>query len=166
MVKNVDIKLIFKEVIGSNPELGLSEFMGMTKKPERTVAYWLSGDRTPDDISLYQILFALKLSKRKVPRNLYRYINRLMDIPKKWAKRNMSDNEKLEYIGEKIKQTGPGNEWKYLFKDELKSVSDLGKISGLSYHGALLRIKKSKAQPGDDVTDVFLRKKRTHRNKT
>lgn len=152
-------KQIFTDVIQLNPDLSQKDIQEITGKPERTVAYWFSGDRGPDNMSLLLIQRAIEKTCRTLPLDLKRHIFRLYYLPRRWAENNHSGNKEVTIHGERHPRGRPSPLGPFIYNGKTMTLKEIARLSSLSYAGCYARIKKSGAAPRSDVTDIIDGKK-------
>jgi len=181
-MKNTNIEKVelLRLVMENNPEIKLSDYMAITKKPERTVCKCLRSTKVSsekptvfDDMSMQLIHDALFSSRKVIPRELNRYLGRIKYSAKKWGLSNIEKGKtKCTYSGEKKGNRGwvEGMERynsisrKYVFEGENVSVSDLEKKLKIPYNTLSTLLRSSNVEQGDDITDLINEKKRTYRS--
>lgn len=160
--KNCDDRLeIFRLVIKHNQEMTQADIRGITGKPERTVSYWFAEERTPDDMSLYLIRYALMASKRNIPRELDRLIGRMIGKARYWGEKNRSGCEAPTRVGnKKIAAERQMQKREYIYRGEVMKLPEIAERAGLTSATLLARVVRyKKFPPGSDITEIADRKK-------
>lgn len=151
-----DKHAIISDCVKLNDDINCKSICAITNKTENSVFKWLNGTLEPDDFSFYCLYEALRRANKRVPRELYRYVNSKANNARKWALANMVDRKGPEYVGEKI--TLKGAERKFIYKGESVNLSQIAKK--LDMHLSTVSKQLKDVKNGVDVSKIVYKRNR------